>query len=426
MALQARREAERGRRLDRSFEAAAVGLDPRERAFALELTYGATRLRGRLDHLLERHVHRALSDLDPLVLEVLRLGAYQLLYLGGVPDYAAVSQSVDQVRTEMGAGAAGLVNAVLRKVGATGDDLELFPDFESHPADFLATWGSHPRWLVERWLERWGPADVRSLVAANNQRPFIYLVPLDVEPDVGAARLSAAGLPAEPVGRGTRCVRLGDGVTPASALAALPHAIAQDPAANLVAAYADVPTGMKVADLCAAPGGKALAVSGRASYTLAVDRSEARLRMVRDNAARTERPLGLVVADAQRPPLREVDVVFLDAPCTGTGTLARRPDARWRLTPESIAELAEVQRGMLSAAADVVAPGGLLVYSTCTLEPEENEAQAETFLAQRPDFRIEATRAVPVEYLDRCGRLVVTPQASGFDGAFAARLRRAS
>lgn len=388
--------------------------------------YGTTRLRGRLDHLIGRHVHRGLQDLDPTVLEVLRLGAYQLLYMGSVPAYAAVSQSVDQVRREVGGGPSGLVNAVLRKVGADGDAADLFPDFSGSPAEFLSTWGSHPRWLVDRWLRRWSSDEVRSLVESDNARPSVYLVPLDEAPAQAVATLAESGIAATEVGLGTGCVRLGEGATPAEALAALPHAIAQDPAANLVAAYADVPRGTKVADLCSAPGGKALAVSDRPLYTLAVDRSEARLRMVRDNAARTGRELGLAVADARHPPLRSVDVVLLDAPCSGTGTLARKPDARWRLEPASIRELAEVQRGLLDAAADVVAEGGLLVYSTCTLEPEENEEQVDAFLQRRPDFRLDATDAVPARWRDDRGRLFVTPWSSGFDGAFAARLRRAS
>jgi 16S rRNA (cytosine967-C5)-methyltransferase len=233
-------------------------------------------------------------------------------------------------------------------------------------------------------------------------------------------------LEAESVDEGTRCVRLGVGVMPAEALTVLPHAVVQDPAANMVSVYTDVPIGTKVADLCAAPGGKLLAVSDRPLYTLAVDRSEARLRMVRENAARTERHVGLAVADARRPPLRSVDVVLLDAPCTGTGTFARRPDARWRLGPESVTEMAALQAEMLVATADVVAPGGLLVYSTCSLEPEENEAQVEAFLAARPDFRVDSTGAVPGRFVDDRGFLVVRPQETGFDGAFAARLRRAA
>jgi 16S rRNA (cytosine967-C5)-methyltransferase len=371
-------------------------------------------------------VHRGLSSLDPVVHEVLRLGAYQLLYMGSVPAYAGVSQSVDLVRENVGDGPAGFVNAVLRKVGADGDALELFPSFQADPAAFLATWGSHPRWLVDRWLSRWDAESVRALVEADNERPPVCLVPLDMEPVAAVAELEAAGLHAEVVGRATRCVRLGSDVTPAAALAVIPHAVAQDPAANLVTVYTDVPPGTKVADLCAAPGGKILAASSRPFYTLAVDRSEARLRMVRENAARTERRVGLAVADARRPPLRNVDVVLLDAPCTGTGTLARRPDARWRLTPGSVSEMAALQADMLAAASDVVGLGGLLVYSTCTLEPEENEAQVDAFLESHPDFEVESTGSVPRRYLDASGRLVVRPQESGFDGAFAARLRRAS
>jgi 16S rRNA (cytosine967-C5)-methyltransferase len=148
--------------------------------------------------------------------------------------------------------------------------------------------------------------------------------------------------------------------------------------------------------------------------------------MVKENADRTRRDVGLAVADARRPPLRAVDVVLLDAPCTGTGTLARRPDARWRLKAGSVTEMAALQSEMLAAAADAVSPGGLLVYSTCTLEPEENEEQVDAFLAMRRDFTIEPTDAVPGQYLDDRGCLAVRPQDTGFDGAFAARMRRAS
>jgi len=400
-----------------------IGLDPRERAFAHELTYGTTRLLGRLDHLIALRLKQGIDTLDATVLEVMRLGAYQLLYMD-VPAYAAVSQAVDQVRGEVGPAPAGLVNAVLRGVGRAGDDSGLFPDFAVDPLGFLAKWGSHPRWLLERWLVRWGADAVRALVEADNRRPATYLLPLDRSPTDAVAALASADVGAEVVGEGTACVRLADAVSPGDALAALPTTIVQDPASNLVTRYADVPRGTKVADLCAAPGGKVLAIADRPVYTLAADRSEPRLLMVKENARRARLPLGLVVADARRPPLRAVDVVLLDAPCSGTGTFARRPDARWRLAPESIVELVDVQREMLDAAAEVVRPGGLLVYSTCSLEAEENEGQVDAFLARHPGFRIEATNAVPSRYLDPAGRLCVTPQATGFDGAFAARLRK--
>jgi len=400
-------------------------VDARERAFARELAYGTTRLRGRLDWLLAKEVHRPLPDLEPRILEVLRLGAYQVLYMRSVPSYAAVSQTVEQAREMGGAGAAGLVNAVLRKVDRRGDGLASFPDPRADALGFLESWGSHPRWLLARWIARWGVDEVRALVDADNRTPDTYLVPLGHAPEEGVELLARAGLAAEAV-PDAGCLRLGEEVSVQAALTALPSSIVQDPAAHLVSRYADVPRGTKVADLCSAPGGKALAVADRPVYTLAADRSETRLRMVRENARRTGRPIGLVVADARRPPLRQVDVALLDAPCTGTGTLQRRPDARWRLRPHSLTELVGVQREMLDAAADLLPPGGLLVYSTCSLEPEENEDQVDAFLARRPDFRIEPTDAVPARFLDPCGRLTVLPQRTGFDGSFAARLRRSA
>lgn len=411
-------------RLDVSFGRTTGDLSLRDRRFVHQLVFGVSRLRGRLDHLLARRVDRGLEQLDPEVHDILRLGGYQLLYMEGVPSYAAVSQAVDQARAVAGAGAAGLVNAVLRAFTDEGDALHLFPGPEVDPAGFLSTWGSHPRWLVERWLERWTPADVRALVEHDNLRPDVFLVPLDATPETAARMLADAGIEAVPAGQGVPCVRLAHGTNPAAALGVLPSVV-QDPGAGLVARYADPDVGMEVADLCSAPGGKALALSSRASYTLAADRSEVRMRIVRDNMARAHRKLGLVVADARRPPLRQAHTVVLDVPCTGTGTLRRHPDGRWRLRPAAVGAMARLQRDILDAGAELVPPGGLLLYATCSLEPEENEEQVDGFLLRHADFRVEATDAVPGEYLDNGGRLRVLPWRSGFDGAFAARLRRA-
>lgn len=345
--------------------------------------------------------------------------------MDGVPRYAAVSQAVAQARGASGRGAAGLVNAVLRAVAADGGGPERFPAFGDDPEGFLATWGSHPAWLLRRWLDRWDPEEVRALVEADNRRPPLYLVPLHAQPQEAAAILEARGIPATPVGKGTLCLELAPGSSPAAALEALPSLI-QDPAAHLVTRYADVPRGTKVADLCAAPGGKALALAARGGYTLAADRSEVRMQRLRDNARRTGLDLGMVVADARRPPLASADAVLLDVPCTGTGTLGRHPDARWRLGPGPMDEMIRLQREILDAGARLVPPGGLLVYSTCTLEPEENEEQVAAFLGRHPEFGLDSTGAVSDEYMDPDGRLVVLPQRHGFDGAFAARLRRAS
>lgn len=413
----------RGLRLDVALERGASGLDARDRAFVHELSYGAARLRGRLDHLLAARVRGGLERLEPTVLEILRLGSYQVLYMDGVPRYAAVSQAVAQARGLAGRGAAGLVNAVLRAVASDGGGPELFPDFARDPEGFLATWGSHPAWLVRRWLGRWSADEVRALVEADNRRPALYVVPLHTTPVEAARILEARGIAATPVGRGTLCLELAAGSSPAAALAALPSLV-QDPAAHLVTRYADLPRGTKVADLCAAPGGKALALAARGGYTLAADRSEVRMQRLRDNARRTGLDLGMVVADARRPPLASAGAVILDVPCTGTGTLGRHPDARWRLGTGPMDEIIRLQREILDAGSRLVPPGGFLVYSTCTLEPEENAEQVASFLASHPGFGLEPTGAVPAEYLDAEGHLVVLPQRHGFDGAFAARLRR--
>ena len=410
--------AARGRRLDLAFADAAHGLDPRERRFAHELAFGSVRLRGRLDHVLDHHLHQGVDSVDPRLLDVLRLGAYQLLHMDGVPPYAAVSQAVEQAGRRGG----GLVNAVLRAVGRSGEDPSLFPDREADPAGWLSTWGSHPRWLVERWLARWSADEVAALVDADNQVPPLTLTPL-VDEAEARARLAAAGIDAEPVGLGTGSLAVPQGTDPAAALAAVP-AVVQDPAAALVVRYARPDPGAWVADLCAAPGGKALALSRGAPYVLAADRSASRLRLLRENADRTGAPVRSVVARAERPPVRDAPFVLVDVPCTGTGTLRRHPDARWRLVPGDVAALAAVQERILEAAGAAVAPGGLLVYSTCTLEPEENEERVEAFLAAHPEFRMEPPEGMDTTVLDGAGRLSVLPWRTGFDGAFAARMRR--
>ena len=197
----------------------------------------------------------------------------------------------------------------------------------------------------------------------------------------------------------------------------------QDPAASLVADYAAPPPGALVADLCAAPGGKALALSERARAVVAGDRSPPRLARVVEGARRLDAPVWAVAADARFPPLRGADVVVVDAPCSGTGTIRRHPDARWRLREDHIRELAAVQRDILEGAVAAVPRGGLLVYATCALEPEENWGQVKRFLARHPSFRVEPA-GIPERFVDGRGCLAVLPQESGFDGAFAARLRR--
>ena len=201
----------------------------------------------------------------------------------------------------------------------------------------------------------------------------------------------------------------------------------QDPAQALVVRFAAFPTDAVVYDACAAPGGKLLGLSYRTRYVIAADRSRPRLRRVRENIVRAGRGAEHVVAaDAAHPPIRQVPAYLLDAPCLGTGSFARHPDARLRVTAEALHQLAAAQRVLLDAAADRVAPGGLLCYATCSLEPEENEMQVNAFLQRHPEFRRQRPDAFPEALLTTNGDLMTLPQRDRIDGAYAARLVRST
>ena len=448
------REVESGRRLDVAWEASGAPESP-ERGWIRHLAYGTIRLRGRIDHVLARYCTRDLADLDVDVAAALRMGAYQILEMGSVPAYAAVSESVEQVKGTRSRAASGLVNAVLRKVARGRADESSFPDPEQDLEGYLSTWGSHPSWLVRRWIAAFGRGGARALVEANNREPHVYLRPVGASVGDARRRLAAEGLcradsAGTDIGGGDNrpdahsAIRLAAGADPRAALSVVPGVI-QDPAASLVVDHVSPPKGALIADLCAAPGGKALALSALADRVLAADLSPRRLARVADGVSRlrlqragqgeqageqrnaaldlSQPQMWSVAADGRRPPLRSADVVLVDVPCSGTGTLRRNPDGRWRIREQDIEVLADLQRSILAGAASVVPRGGVLVYATCALEHEENWGQVKAFLTRRPDFRIEPG-PVPGRFLDAKGCLAVYPHESGFDGAFAARMRR--
>lgn len=418
----------RGELLDATFDRRTHPLDARDRRWTRELVYGMLRMRGRLDALLAERVRGGLGRLDADLLDLLRLGAYQLLAMGSVPAYAAIAQTVELAKERSGEGAAKLANAVLRRLDRERDALALPTAVDA--VDALATEFSHPRWLVARWMERWGEADTRRLLAANNTEAPIVARPVHVVREQLEAALESAGV------RALEAPLVSDSMVLAGPIPALTELGAfkrglfhiQDPASTLVARYAAIPAGAMVADLCAAPGGKSVELARTAATVFASDASLNRLRRVIENVKRLELDnVHPYVADARTPALRTVDVVLLDAPCTGTGTMRRHPDARWRLKPSDLAVMTALQAMLLASAASLVRPGGLLVYSTCSLEPEENDAQVERFLVEHPSWLLDPPEpgTVPAQVLDD-GLLRVLPQRHGTDGAFAARLRRAT
>jgi 16S rRNA (cytosine967-C5)-methyltransferase len=425
VALDVLRRTHQGELADRALDNEAQVLSARDRAWTQELVYGTLRLRGRIDYMLGILVRGGTDSLEPAVLDVLRLGVYQLLEMGSVPAYAAISQSQELARAAGAGRASALVAGVLHALERRKGTLR-FPSFDADPVEHLATWGSHPRWLVERWVTRWGPEETRRLVEANNQRPELYIHPLGAAADEAAARLREAGIGTEAVAVSPHSLRILPPHGASEALATV-AAVVQDPAATLVTWYAAPPAGATVLDLCAAPGGKAMGLAARTAYVAAADLSWGRLRRLRENAARLDQTvaLGMVAADARQPPFRPSQMVLLDVPCTGTGTLRRHPDGRWRLRPEHLEELGILQRDLLESAASVVRPGGWLVYSTCALEPEENEVQVRDFLTRHPEFEADAAAgAVAPELISEQGWLAVLPQKQGVDGSFAARMRR--
>jgi 16S rRNA (cytosine967-C5)-methyltransferase len=241
--------------------------------------------------------------------------------------------------------------------------------------------------------------------------------------------LETAQITVAAVGSGTGCVVISGNASLEEAMTVVP-VVVQDPAAALVVSYADPSAEARIADLCAAPGGKALTLAARGNVVVAADRSIKRLRLVRENVNRVRQQGGrrirvnMVQADALAPPVSRPDMLLLDVPCTGTGTLRRNPDIRWSLTPDRLNEMAALQSRILDACADVVPSGGMLVYATCSLEPEENEEQIESFVARRPEFQMDPGGGVNGKFLNDQGYLYVLPQAFGFDGVFAARLRK--
>ena len=413
--------------LDGAFERRIQALDARDRRWLHELLWGMLRRRGWIDAVLATRVKGGLAKLDAEIVDLLRVGVYQLLFMGSVPAYAAIAQTVEITKWRSGIGASKLVNAVLRRVDRERDALE--PSVPGDPVQALALRHSHPEWVVARWVERWGFEHAEQLLLTNNEESTITVRPYRIGREQLDAMLESADVVTVNVPLVPDSIRLGPGVM-LTELDAFKQGLlyVQDPAATLVTQYADIPHDAVVADLCAAPGGKSLELSRKASMVVSADRSKTRVeRMLLGFGRLDAQKLFPIVADASMPAIAPVDVVLVDVPCTGTGTFRRHPDARWRLRVSDFAVLGASQRAILRAAAQIVKPGGLLIYSTCSLELEENDDVVDAFLTDQPEFSLDppAVSAVPAEVLDN-GRLRVLPHRHGSDGAFAARLRRSA
>lgn len=414
-------------------------MPPADRALATELVYGTLRWRGRLDYLLSRALERDLAKLEPFVVSALRVGAYQICFSDRIPATAAVDEAVRCVRALGLERATGLVNAVLRRIAREGESFAL-PALADDPLGHLVHACSIPEWLAKRWLEAYGPEEAAQLAKAMNE-------PAPVTVRVNRTRTTRDALlpelktrfpdaaPCRYAPDGIVLGRRGDVGQDPAFLAGLISP--QDEASQLVVHWLDPRPGERILDLCAAPGTKTAAIAERlagSGQVLALDRHERRLGLV----GRGLRRLGLGgVAVAERDATKSLsdllahggpfDRILVDAPCSGLGALRRNPDARWRVRPEDLGELAKIQRQLLESAAGLLKPGGVLVYSTCTVTPEENEAVIRGFLATRASWRIAPREDAPAELqtlIGEDGFLRLLPHRDDTDGFFAARLAR--
>jgi len=437
-------------------------MPPADRGLATELVYGTLRWRGRLDYLISKALDKQLGKLEPLVTSALRVGAYQLFFSDRIPANAAVDEAVRCVRAMGLERATGLVNAVLRRLARDGDGYE-FPDLATDPKEHLVHACSLPEWLADRWLEQYGPDEAAKLAMAMNE-------PAPVTVRVNRAKTTREALLAtlresHPEARLCRFAPDGIMLGHRGDIGQDPNFVAgrmspQDEASQLVVELLDPQPGERILDTCSAPGTKSAAIAERLNgfgHVLALDRHGRRLRLVGRGMRRLE--IGGVATlerDATQSLLDLIDNtggtdntdnanntdnagrggpfdrILVDAPCSGLGALRRNPDARWRLRPEDLIDLAKLQRKILESAADVLRPGGRLVYSTCTVTPEENESVIRGFMATRPGWRIATRDEAPSSLrslIDEEGFLRLLPHlpdCQDMDGFFAVQLVRES
>ncbi len=408
-----------------------------DRRLATQIVMGTLRLRGELDYWLEKHSGKKLDYFDPEVATILRLGLYQILFLQRIPKSAAVNESVELVKAARKRSAAGLVNAVLRKAeplheGGRGGKRE----GKTEAAQIVR---SLPAWLAERWVKHFGEDGMKSLANASLQVPPTTL-------RIAGGLVGRAEIQKQLVEQGI-ATRLGkysnqalvveSGNVQASPILRDGRALLQDEASQLVASLVAPHAGDRVLDLCAAPGIKTglLAMTLREGLLVACDLSARRLRTMPSLLYRTI-PETVHVLPVRMDAAQDIcfsitfDRILLDAPCSGTGTLARNPEIKWRLQPKDIVRLAELQAKMLHNALQALTPGGRLVYVTCSLEPEENEQVVENVLKNSQGFRSLPPSGITVEFpsltplFDSNGYFHTRPDLHAMDGFFAAIIHR--
>jgi len=407
--------------------ARAEALETRDRALCHELVMGVLRFQLWLDVAIEHFAGRSIEQLDLPVKLALRLGLYQIRFLARVPESAAVNESVNLTHLARVRSAGSFVNAVLRR--ATRETSYDPAAGIKDPIRRLSVSTSHPHWLIERWHRWWGAQEAEALATANNQRaPLAFRV---VHPEESAEvlqQLRESGALLEPSQIAQGAWRIQGAGELEQTLARSGKIYFQDEASQLVAQIAAPNPGDTVLDVCAAPGGKASQIAAATSVrVIAGDIHLHRIRTVREVFQSHDLANGscLVLDGETSLPFRDgsFERVLVDAPCSGTGTLRHNPEIRWRISAPDILELSERQRQILTKASHVVKPGGRLIYSTCSVEPEENEGVASAFIQQSPDFE-PAQLVTKAAFITPTGAARTWPQRDDSDGFFIAAFTR--
>ncbi len=408
-------------------------LTGQDKAFIQELFYGVIRWRVRLDWIIQDFFRGSFSKSPRFVKYILQVSFYQLIFLKNIPTYAVINEAVRLAKKRGGIYWGNKINAILRKFTREEQSI-VWPDARTKPAKNIAVRFSHPLWLVERWISQWGIEETEALCQTNNQIPAISVRVnrLKTTTEKLVDIFEKAGIKAS----------VSDFNSDFLLLKRLPDVenfepfqkglfTIQDVSAGFPCLLLDPKPGEKIIDLCSAPGGKATYLAELSSdrgAIVAADRNFSRLNLVSQNKDRLKlKFVHLLQADGINFYSKQVDKVLVDAPCSGLGVLAKRVDLRWKRTISQIDELRNIQLNLLRNAADLVRPGGVIVYCTCTIEPDENERVVADFLAENKKFRIEDAAAfIPKELTQTDGFIKTFPHRHGMDGSFAARLIKKS
>jgi 16S rRNA (cytosine967-C5)-methyltransferase len=406
-------------------------LSPADKALVTELVNGTVRWQSRLDWVLTGFYHGEFTKCLPLVKNSMRIALYQMLFLSKIPPPAAINESVELVKRLKGERHAGIVNGVLRNILRNIQNIR-YPAKEENVVLYDSIVYAHPQWMVRRYHDRFGAQAAEQLLQANNQRPMLTLRVNTLTTDRAAVEreLTEAEIKFEvsPIHEHSILINsLRD-------IRNLPlfhegRVSVQDASASLAIQLADPKPGMTVYDLCAAPGGKAVYAAElmkNLGRIVALEMYESKLRFIAENAERSHVSIiEPMHGDAREfQPDEQADLVLVDAPCTGLGTVSKKPDVKWRRSLDDVRKMSLKQREILDHAAGMVKPGGVLVYSTCTIEPEENGEVVRWFLAQHPEFEVDPADAYVEADVVMDGFVQTFPHRHRSDGAFAARLRR--